>query len=75
MSVLRIIPMEMAVADMNALFRETIRFNLETVYDRRHANCPQYLEDAVDVPARWYYRQRRPENVSLSVVVSPGGYT
>ena len=65
-------PMEMAIEDMNSQYNDTIKFNLDLVYDARHSNCSQYLDDAVDVAARWYYRKRRPQNVSLSVVVSPG---
>ena len=63
-------PMEMAVEETNAVFNQSIHFNLDLVYNVHHKNVPQYLDDAHDVAARWYYRKRRPNNVSLSVVVS-----
>ena len=65
--------MQMAVEDVNIRFNESIHFNLDLVYDSNHTiDWRQYLDDAEDVAARWYYRKRRSENVSVSVVVSPG---
>ena len=66
-------PMQMAVEDVNIRFNGSVHYNLDFVYDITHtANWRQYLDDAEDVAAKWYYRKRRAENVSLSVVVSPG---
>ena len=69
-----IAPMEMAVEDVNWHFRGSLHFNLILVYDRRHDSCPQFLDDSTGMVAKWYYTQRRPENVSLSVLVSPGTF-
>ena len=65
-------PMELAVESLNSDLNGSMHFNLDFVYDKKHAGCGPYLDDVTDMAARWYYKNRRPENVSLSVVASPG---
>ena len=68
-------PRELAVENVNSQFNGSLHFNLELVYNSRHQSCSQYIDDVTDMAASWYYRKRRAENVSLSVVVSPGMLT
>ena len=66
-------PMRMAVEAMNVRFNGSLKLNMDIFYEPRHtANWLQYLDDASYLAARWYYRNRRPEKTSLSVVLSPG---
>ena len=65
-------PMELAVEKLNSDLNGSIHFNIKFVYDYHHLGCGPYVEDITNMVAKWYYKECRPENVSLPVVVSPG---
>ena len=62
--------MELAIEEVNAKFNNSLQLTLKPIYNRRHANCPQYLDDVQDMAAKWYYLERQKD--VLSVVISPG---
>ena len=66
--------MELAVKRINSAFNGSLHVNLQFVFDNRQLGCGQYLEDISDMVARWYYKKRRPENASISIIVNAGIY-
>ena len=65
-------PIELAVEDVNSHYNGTLQFNVRFISEPSLLDCKVYSEEVSKLVAEWFYKERRPENEALSVVVSSG---
>lgn len=64
-------PLQMAVEHENDRYYGNLRFKLITVATGPLVEFQDYVDDAPEITSQWYYRQKRPSNQTLTVIISP----